>query len=403
MGKEDCQIKKQTKGKIKAILDSMENQQYKISIIIPIYNGESCISRAFDSIRNQTIGFRSLEVILVNDASSDGSSALIDGFAAEHENVKAIHLAQNSGFGGRPRNVGLKEASGEYLMLLDQDDVYYEDACERLYAKAIATKADIVCGYYSVHRENGETVYDVSYLHKDVAPFFIKSAHEYPEVFEYRIGLWAKLYHRRLLTDHGIAFREDTPVDDIIFFAELAMVMDGFQYDRIPVVRYTLRDSDDKSLTYTVNAENMQAVGWGFEKLYEVFARHGKPEYFQYIIRGSAYFYTKILLNDDLSQPEKTVAHLKALHFIYEKAKEQRLYSKSVPAEVVSCLVSSGEYETAVSFLAHIQSLRKRSEKYRRLKEKYERLRKKHDKLQKRLKNSRILQIIGKLRGWKLG
>ena len=106
---------------------------YNISIIIPVYNKEDTIQRAFESIKNQSIGFESLEVIFVDDSSIDNSVNIIKELSDNYKNVKSINLSENSGFAGKPRNVGIENATAPYLMFLDPDDVFLEDACKILY------------------------------------------------------------------------------------------------------------------------------------------------------------------------------------------------------------------------------------------------------------------------------
>ena len=103
---------------------------YTISIIVPAYNQEDTLQRAFDSIKNQSFGFENLEVIFVDDASTDNSVNIIKGFSDNYKNVKSIHLSENSGFAGKPRNVGIENATAPYLMFLDPDDYLELNACE---------------------------------------------------------------------------------------------------------------------------------------------------------------------------------------------------------------------------------------------------------------------------------
>ena len=105
----------------------------KISIIIPVYNVENYIERAFNSILNQTLGFKNLEIIFIHDCSSDNSKNIIQNYQDTYDNVKAIFLDKNSGSGGKPRNIGLNYATCDYVMFLDSDDTFMDDACEVLF------------------------------------------------------------------------------------------------------------------------------------------------------------------------------------------------------------------------------------------------------------------------------
>ena len=101
-----------------------------ISIIIPVYNAENSIKRAFDSLLNQTIGFENLEVILIDDNSTDDSPNIIKDYSNKYGNVKTIFLDKNSGLGAKPRNIGLMHATKDYVMFLDSDDEFFNDVSE---------------------------------------------------------------------------------------------------------------------------------------------------------------------------------------------------------------------------------------------------------------------------------
>ena len=86
---------------------------YKIPIIVPVFNVEDTLQNAFDSIKAQTIGFENLEVIFVDDNSTDDSVNIIKNYSNKYGNVKVICLDENSGFAGRPRNIGIENAKPE--------------------------------------------------------------------------------------------------------------------------------------------------------------------------------------------------------------------------------------------------------------------------------------------------
>ena len=96
---------------------------YKISIIVPVFNVEDTLQDAFDSILNQSIGFENLEVIFVDDKSTDRSADIIKEFSERYSNVKSMCLDENSGFAGKPRNTGIENASADYLMFLERSEV----------------------------------------------------------------------------------------------------------------------------------------------------------------------------------------------------------------------------------------------------------------------------------------
>jgi poly(ribitol-phosphate) beta-N-acetylglucosaminyltransferase len=117
----------------------------KVSVVVPVYNPGPYIDDCIASIRGQTLADDEYEAIFVDDGSTDETPARLDRLAAEQPNVRVIHQ-QNSGWPGRPRNVGIEAAHGEYVQLLDQDDALGPQALARLHAMAAENDADIVVG-----------------------------------------------------------------------------------------------------------------------------------------------------------------------------------------------------------------------------------------------------------------
>lgn len=125
---------------------------YKVSIIMPVYNAERYLRDSLDSIVAQTIGVENLEVIIVDDASTDSSADIIDEYCAKYPNFRGIHLEKNIGAAYGPRNIALREVTSEYVMFLDADDTFVETACEDLYNEISHADVDMVFGrYYRVY------------------------------------------------------------------------------------------------------------------------------------------------------------------------------------------------------------------------------------------------------------
>ena len=98
---------------------------YKVSVIMPVYNAEEYLGNALDSVINQSMGFENIELILVDDKSTDNSRNIIEEYSNIYYNIKPIFLDENSGCPGIPRNVGIKNASSDYIMFIDNDDEYF--------------------------------------------------------------------------------------------------------------------------------------------------------------------------------------------------------------------------------------------------------------------------------------
>src|SRR5919197_3070579 len=164
----------------------------KVSVVVPVYNPGEHFEPCLRSLLAQTMPASEHELIFVDDGSTDGTPARLDELAARHAHVHVQHIP-NSGWPGRPRNVGLDMACGEFVYFVDNDDWLGGEALERLYATALAEDAHIVIGKVVDHGKGvpltvfAHNVHDATAV---TAPLGLLTPH--------------KLFRRSLLERHGI-------------------------------------------------------------------------------------------------------------------------------------------------------------------------------------------------------
>ncbi|MFE1249277.1 glycosyltransferase family 2 protein [Streptomyces sp. NPDC058735] len=117
----------------------------KVSVIVPVYNPGTYIEDCVSSLQRQSLPPDEYEVIFVDDGSTDGTPARLDRLAAEDPRMRVVHQ-ENSGWSGRPRNVGIEVSRGEFVMFVDNDDYLGDEALERMYDYGVANGADVVVG-----------------------------------------------------------------------------------------------------------------------------------------------------------------------------------------------------------------------------------------------------------------
>ena len=117
-----------------------------VSVVIPVYNTREYLPVCLNSLKNQTIGADRMEIVLVDDGSTDGSAEYLKEFAGRNKNVKLFCLPQNTGDAGYVRNVGIKAAAGDWLFCVDSDDWLGPEALERLVKHAEEWGSDVVQG-----------------------------------------------------------------------------------------------------------------------------------------------------------------------------------------------------------------------------------------------------------------
>ncbi|MEU6012661.1 glycosyltransferase family A protein [Streptomyces sp. NPDC047515] len=117
----------------------------KVSVVIPVYNPGKYIDPCIDSLLRQSLPAEDFEVLFVNDGSTDDTPERLEKLAVDHPHFRVITIP-NSGWPGKPRNVGVAEAKGEYVQFVDQDDHLASDALRQLYEMGHRNGSDIVIG-----------------------------------------------------------------------------------------------------------------------------------------------------------------------------------------------------------------------------------------------------------------
>lgn len=186
----------------------------KISVIVPCYNVSEYLPRCMEHLLRQTIGLDNIEIILVDNGSTDNGATREGILAYEKrfpESVIAVLLDQNRKAGGG-RNVGISYASGEYLMFCDADDWLASVAMEAIYGTAVHYDADVteyLCKEVTEYTETEEVIEEGDRSH--IVVFSDKETKRNMLMLstnEYSLGCWKKMYRMSLIKEHDIRFVE---------------------------------------------------------------------------------------------------------------------------------------------------------------------------------------------------
>lgn len=173
----------------------------KVSVVVPCYNVEKYVEECVQSLVTQTL--KDIEIICVNDGSTDGTLDILRRFEAADSRVKVIDKP-NSGY-GNSMNVGFAAATGEYVGITESDDFASRDMFKTLYDFAKKHDCDLVKSNYYEHTDAGDV---------KMEPY---AGFKYRKVFDPRVDqdvltvlpiIWAGLYRRKMIVDEGIAFNE---------------------------------------------------------------------------------------------------------------------------------------------------------------------------------------------------
>lgn len=195
----------------------MQNIYYlcimKLSIVIPIYQAENTLTRCLDSIANQS--FRDWQGILVDDASTDGSSAICDEYVKRDRRFQVVHLKQNGGL-SNARNTGISKARGEYITFVDSDDYIADESFKTLF-EIINTRPDYDMLEYPVYEHYGSKKRNrLQFQRKDytdMLSYWLEG-----EAYKHAYA-WNKIYKREVFK--GVRYPKAKVFEDVFTLPEI--------------------------------------------------------------------------------------------------------------------------------------------------------------------------------------
>lgn len=184
----------------------------KISVIIPLYNSSEALYICLDSVISQTL--KDIEIICVDDGSTDNSLEILQKYAKMDDRIKVIH--QNNINAGAARNNGMQYAQGEYLIFLDSDDVYYSTMLEKLYNKAEETQSDLVITKYDLKNIKTNVLQRNQGFKQVTKELF--NRRDIKNIFDFSTFVpWNKLYKKSFVDKCNLKFTETKISNDISF------------------------------------------------------------------------------------------------------------------------------------------------------------------------------------------
>ena len=240
-------------------------EKKKLSIIIPVYNVEKYIERCLNSLVEQTL--EDIEIIVVNDGSTDDSGKIIEKFSKKYPNKIRAFVIENSG-AAKARNIALENATGEYIGFVDSDDYVSKDMFEKLYNKAIEDDADIVtCAYYretenkcveketAINAEFGNSVFEEPNLLIDSTPY-----------------IWNKIFKHDLIKKESFKFSNLKIYEDLVFTYKMFIVANKISKVYEPLYFYTV--TRESSLTYNFSEKRFD-IFKAFQELTDFIKQKG--------------------------------------------------------------------------------------------------------------------------------
>jgi glycosyltransferase involved in cell wall biosynthesis len=285
-----------------------------ISIIVPVYNMEQYLDRCMSSILNQT--YKNLEIILVDDGSTDSSPQICEDYALKDDRIKVIHK-ENGGLSDA-RNAGLKIATGDYIGYVDSDDWIELDMYERMYRVCIGNNAELaVCRYF---RE-----YDDKTIDDGTDRCEVLDRNEILEIYitdkdGYMIynSVWSKLFKRELV--EGVMFPKGKNSEDIMYTTKALCKLEKAVYIDACLYHYMIDRKD--SIMNVAKTERMFNDELPFWREHIKCIRDNVSDKMADL--AEYYFYRRLLFYYIDTADKRIVEMIKS-----DKLEEKRIYSKA--------------------------------------------------------------------------
>ncbi len=213
----------------------------KVSVIIPAYNSEKYISRCLDSVLGQTM--KDIEIIVVNDGSTDKTLDILKGYKAENPEIIKIIDQQNQGQ-SNSRNNGIRVTEGEYIAFVDSDDYIEPNMLEVLFEKAEKSNAEVVVGDTNCVYPNKSVIIKSGV---DFESQNLNTEQKKALLFMYPV-VWNKIYKKSFLIENELFFESGMWFEDVLFINKMVSVIKSISFVEDVIYNYIQHPN---SITYT--------------------------------------------------------------------------------------------------------------------------------------------------------
>lgn len=363
---------------------------------MPVYNVEDYIGECLESLLNQSIGEERLEIILVNDCSTDNTENVIKKYEGVFTNFKYIKLLKNEGSPGKPRNIGAELSKGEFIHFMDPDDILDQFAYETL-LEFIKENDDFIMGKLISFNEDGSEFQHITFREYKMNKTYISTTiKDTPFFAQVKVGVVLKLIRKSFYLKNNIKFEENMKNgEDKLVDTKLYTLADSFSYIPYTIYRYRNRNTgENKSLT---NQESLNAMKNDIKAYHTSKCYYSSDTLDFFRVNVLRTLFWKIL------DPEfENLANIEKIGIMKEIKKIIHGYNPMIfdmylkhEAPIIK-LISDEEFQLAISYAALLQARRKYFYKGLELNKKYNEISK--FKKSKSYKLFKVFSVFRKLK-----
>lgn len=319
----------------------------KVSIIVPIYNVEKYLRDCIESIINQT--YTEIEIILVNDGSTDSSLEICKEYAEKNEKIKIVDK-KNGGLSDA-RNAGLEHATGKYIMFVDSDDYLALNSCEVLYNAIKDTEFEFVSANFAFTNNDGIPWKRPMFSDKfQNIPLDIE---DYKKSF-YLVNstVWNKIFKKEFIDNNNLKFEVGLLAEDAVFTTLAFLKAKKTYYIKDIVYYYRQRETKkgNVSISFNCSVDYFKKVNEAYKIIYENFKRYNEMNFYRYYYaKSTAYILYKFVDSVLLTEDEK-VEVLKTMKWFFELKKELDAPHTSKAIDIITEAIIDEKYKEVLKY-----------------------------------------------------
>lgn len=325
----------------------------KVSIIIPVYNVQNYLEECVKSVIEQT--YKNIEIILVDDGSTDNSGKIADTFAIEYENITCVHK-ENGGLSDA-RNCGLDNANGEYIFFVDSDDFLPLNACEIL-VKAIEEKdSDYIVANYINCDEDG-TLWNKPAFEQGKYKSFKVEIKDYEDSFYImNSSVCNKIFRKSFLDKHKVRFTVGVPAEDAIFTMNCFINSEKVYY--IPDIIYCYRQRRSaSSISTNCNEKYFKGISKAYKIIYDLFNDNNELEFYRFFYAKSMTYIFYKFIDSILLSDEERIEVLSDMRWFYKLSIELNVPACQESLEMIIKKIIHGDYRDVIDICKVIAEVR---------------------------------------------
>lgn len=282
---------------------------YKVTVIIPTYNSVEFLDSTINSIINQTFGFENIELIIIDDYSTDKTQELIDSYCDKYNNIKTFPSGKKTGTPGRARNIAINNANSDYIMFIDHDDNYVPDTVEKLYNAVTTNSCDVAIGKYEAVGSRNFITED--WIKEDTV---LNSIDENLQFFSIN-NIWRMIFPKEFLNQNNIRFPEGVFAEDLTFMVDAFINAKKIVFINEVVYKFRFRTGEDSSTSLSKGMHYLNGLIEGYDYTFNVLNKNNALKYYDIIFNQHlSVWLNDVCLSDVIEFDDKKELIKKSIH-----------------------------------------------------------------------------------------